>query len=1081
MTAGNGGKISELRNRLEPLSVAEQTEFILDVVRAAISEATGERPFGDDASRRPFRALGIYRGRAEDLRTRLSQRTGVRLAPTVLFDHPTPAALASFLRSELMGTGTELTPGPDAVGSDEPIAVVGMACRFPGGITGPDSLWNLAGAGGDAISDFPRNRGWDIDAVFDPDPDHPGTSYVRKGGFLHDAGWFDADFFGLSPREALATHPQQRLLLECAWESFEDAGIVPDRLRGSDTGVFVGVVHEEYGPHWHLAPEGIEGYLLMGTMSSSTAGRLSYHFGFEGPAISLDTACSSSLVALHLACQSLRQGECSLALAAGTTVNPLPGHFVAFSRQRGLSPDGHCKAFGAGADGTAWGEGVGVVLVERLRDAERLGHRVLAVVRGSAVNQDGASNGLTAPNGPAQQRVIRQALANARLSPDDIDAVEAHGTGTALGDPIEAQALLATYGAGRTGAPLLLGSLKSNIGHTQAAAGVAGVMKMVLALQHGRLPRTLFAEQPSPHVDWSTGGIRLLQDQTPWPDTGRPRRAAVSAFGVSGTNAHLILEQAPSRPSSASTASPGSAEFGLSGTATGAGEGTVRGDVLPSPGVVPWVVSGRDPAGLSAQVERLREFVADHPELPVADIGFSLATSRSALDHRAVILAADHETAMRELDALSARQALAEWEGPGSGRVAFAFSGQGAQWMGMGRELAGRFPVFVQALEEVCTLLTDNLRSGGAEPESSVSDLLLRAGSDADAGSRLIDETMFAQAGLFAFEVALVELLASWGVRPDVVLGHSLGEITAAYVAGVMSLEDACVLVAARGRLMQALPSGGAMAAVQVDETGARAALAELGVDSVVSVAAVNGPASVVLSGPSELVTAVVDVLEGRGGRARWLRVSHAFHSLLMEPMLEEFGRVVAGLRFHSPRTTLVSGVSGEVAGAEMAEAGYWVRHARECVRFGDAVAAAADVGVSRWVEVGPDSVLTPLVHLNLPDTADGRTVVGTVRRGRPVVGQLLDALGDLWIAGVGVDWERAFAGMACRQITLPTYAFQRKWFWLGVDGAPIEVEDESVAVPGVDEWVYRVVWRSVPGEWVGVGGRWVVVVPRGG
>ncbi|MFJ5222665.1 SDR family NAD(P)-dependent oxidoreductase [Streptomyces sp. NPDC088400] len=986
-----------LARRLRGLSDAEQIRLLLDLVQNQVATVLGHTSAAAIDPVRAFRDLGFDSLTAVDLRNRLNTATALHLPATLIFDHPTPSALAGHLREQVLGAAVVPagTPAPSVPapigGTDEPIVIVGMGCRFPGDVTSPETLWDLVASGRDGITPFPADRGWDEQALRD---------IVAVGGFVPDAGDFDAELFGISPREALVMDPQQRLLLETAWEAVERAGIDPRSLRGSSTGVFAGVSGNGYGGQLHEAGAETEGYLLTGVTPSVASGRLSYALGLEGPAVSVDTACSSALVALHLACQALRMGECDMALAGGATIMANPGMFLEFARQGGLSGDGRCKSFAEDADGTGWAEGAGVLVVERLSDARRLGHNVLAVVRGSAVNQDGASNGLTAPNGPSQQRVIRQALASARLSASDVDAVEAHGTGTKLGDPIEAQALLATYGQARTDDdPLWLGSIKSNIGHPQAAAGVAGLIKMVMALSEQRLPKTLYAEERSSHVDWATGAVELLTEAREWPRGERVRRAGVSSFGISGTNAHVIIEEAPETVPAVAEDRP-----------------TTE---LPT---VPWVLSGRSTQALEAQALRLADFVGER-DADALDVGLSLVTTRAALERRAVVLGGDRDALRAGLADLGGVSVVSGTVA--EGRTAWMFTGQGSQRLGMGRELHAAFPVFAQALDEVCGLLDAEL-SGVAGFGVPVREVLFAAeGSDAAA---LLDRTGYAQSLLFAVQVALVELLRSWGTSPDVVFGHSIGEFAAAYAAGVFDVADGARLVAGRARLMQALPEGGAMAAIEASEAEVMEILAGLSGDTRIVVAAVNGPTAVVVSGDEDAVEQAMSVAREQERRVSRLRVSHAFHSPLMEPMLAEFGEIAATVDYREPTLPAVSTVSGQaLADGDWTTAAYWTEQIRRPVRFQDAVTSAVGTqGVTRLLEVGPDPVLTSLTSAAVDVPA-----IAVLRKGRAEAETLMIGVAELYVRGTDVNWSSVFAGTGARRVALPTYAFQRQRFWL--------------------------------------------------
>ncbi|MGW1800884.1 SDR family NAD(P)-dependent oxidoreductase [Streptomyces sp. NPDC001984] len=1011
-TARTGGADgSSLADRLARLPEPERDTLLLDLVCSHVADVLGHDSADAVEPDRAFKELGFDSLTAVELRNRLGATTGLRLPATLVFDHPSARAAAQYLKETALGSAASGAPAPAvaAAAADEPIAIVAMACRFPGGVETPEDLWRLVADGTETVSAFPTDRGWDIEGVYHPEPGTLGRTYTRSGGFLYDAAEFDAEFFGISPNEALGMDPQQRLLLETSWEIFERAGLDPATLRGSRTGVFTGAMYHDYANSR--------------ATGSINSGRLSYTYGLEGPAVTVDTACSSSLVALHLAIQALRSGECTLALAGGVTVMATTEVLVEFGLQQGLSPDGRCRSFAQDADGTGFSEGVGLLLVERLSDARAAGHPVLAVVKGSAVNQDGASNGISAPNGPAQQRVIRQALANAGLGPADVDVVEAHGTGTTLGDPIEAQALLATYGQDRPeDRPVWLGSIKSNIGHTQAAAGVAGLIKVIEAIRHGVLPKTLHADTPSTKVDWSEGNLRLLAETQEWPATDGPRRAAVSSFGISGTNAHVIVEQAPEQPDR-------SADAGAA----------------PS-GVLPWLLSGRTPQALRAQAAKLAAWLGTGPQADAPDIAQALAVERTAFEHRAAVLAEDHDQALRTLIALAEGDlpatAVSDRARTSGRKLAFLFTGQGAQRLGMGRELYDTFPVFAEAFDAVL-----------AELDLPLRDVVW--GEDAEQLSR----TEFTQPALFAIEVALYRLVESWGIKPDYLAGHSIGEFAAAHVSGVLSLADAARLVAARGRLMQALPEGGAMAALQATEDEVRPLLADG-----VGIAAVNGPTAVVVSGVEAEVLRVKAHFEAEGRKTARLKVSHAFHSPLMEPMLDEFRSVAQQLTYGEPSIPIVSTVTGlSIDADEIGTPEYWVRHVGATVRHADAVARLEALQVGTFVEIGPDAALTATGAecLTGGDEADA-VFVAALRRGREERRELAAAVALAHCRGVAVDWRAYFAGHPGHRVELPTYAFQRRPYWLAETGGDgVVVIGSGASAPEQDD-VDTGRWREI-------------------
>ncbi|MET9955879.1 type I polyketide synthase, partial [Streptomyces sp. NPDC006339] len=861
----------------------------------------------------------------------------------------------------------ELEAGEREAGNDDPIVIVGIGCRFPGGVDSPEALWRVVAEQRDVISGFPADRGWDLDGLYHPDPDHSGTTYVRNGGFLHEAAEFDPAFFGISPREALAMDPQQRLLLEVSWEALERAGITPKSLHGTSTGVFLGAIAQEYGPRLGEADAGAAGFGLTGTTTSVASGRVAYTLGLQGPALTVDTACSSSLVALHLAVRALRSGECSLALAGGVTIMSTPGIFVEFSRQRGLAEDGRCKSFSADADGTAWAEGVGVLVVERLSDARRLGHQVLAVVAGTAVNQDGASNGLTAPSGPAQERVIRAAVEDAGVSFSGVDAVEAHGTGTVLGDPIEAQALLATYGSERDGRPLLLGSLKSNLGHAQAAAGVGGVIKMVMALRNGELPATLNVTKPSELVDWASGGVEILTEPRPWPSgDDRVRRAGVSSFGISGTNAHVILAEAPIEPSVEDATAPDDA-------------GRLDGSTLP------WVVSARSAGALAEAAGQLAAYVRERPELRPADVAYSLATGRSAFESRAVVPGTDgRDGLLAGLDALASGEAEGR-HGVSSSRAVFVFPGQGSQWAGMATELLDTSPEFARVIAECETALAPYV-------DWSLT-AVLRGGNDAPG----FDRVDVVQPASWAMMLGLAALWQTSGITPTAVVGHSQGEIAAAVVAGGLSLEDGARVVALRSRALRVLSGGGGMAWLSLPEAEAEELLTSW--PGKISVAAVNGPSSTVVAGHPHALDELLTHCETNGIWARRIPVDYASHSPHVDEIRDTLAHDLRDITPRPGRIAFHSTVTGEALDTTQLDADYWFRNLRSKVRLADTITQLATPD-TLFIEVSAHPVLATGITETLESLDSTGAVVPTLHRNAGSLHHFIESTAHAWTHG---------------------------------------------------------------------------------
>ena len=1030
---------TQLVERLTAAPVQQRKKLVVDYLRDAVAEVTRIDP-AEIREEAGLFDLGMDSLMAVELRRRLERAVGKELPATLAMDYPRITDVANYLVNDVLRLSAQASadaaaqPAPVATSvtttrTDEPIAIVSVACRFPGA-PDPEAYWELLSGGVDAIREIPDDR-FDVDEYYDPDPETPGKIYTRYGGFLDTIDGFDPEFFGISPREAVWMDPQQRLMLEIAWEGLERAGYSPASLRGSRSGVFVGVAANEYSQLLAAnSVDTIEAHFITGNALNVIAGRVAFVLGLEGPAMAVDTACSASLVAVHQACQALHSGDCDLALAGGVNVLLSPASIIATSRARMLSADGRCKTFDAAANGYARSEGCGILVLKRLSDAERDGDPILAVIKGTAVNQDGASSGLTVPNGGAQQRLISATLARAGVAGRDVDYLEAHGTGTSLGDPIEVQAAAAVYGADRDpNRPLLIGSVKTNIGHLESAAGIAGLIKVVLSLQHGVLPQNLHFEHPSPHIPWDSLPVRVVDKAIPWLADGRPRRAGTSSFGFSGTNAHVLIEEAPSPSAVADEISEGDAVADTTAAPEPAA-GLELVSVLP--------LSARSSHALVALAQRYGAWLDQHPEVDIADVCFTAGVGRSHFEHRAALVV-DSVAGARELLAGLAENRL----GPGAVRgecgdppkTAWLFTGQGSQYPGMARELFDTEPVFADIVKR-CAEAVD-----GMLPRPLLEVLFDTA---TDAGETL-RHTSFAQPALFAVEMGLARLWQSWGIEPDVVLGHSVGQYAAACVAGVFSLEDGARLIAERGRLFGSLPDGGRMVAVFADAQKVERVADEF---PHISVAAYNGP-NTVLSGPGADLEEIVARLSGDGIRCTWLDTSHAFHSELLEPVLDEFESYARRFEFAVPTLPLICNRTGAVLTAETPlDAQYWRRHSRQPVQFAESVRTVAALGCSVVMEIGPQPILTNAALQAWPESSAAPRAIVSLRKDADARRQMAEALGAAYVAGHRPEFA-ALHHRPRRRLELPTYPFQRRRIWpktSSVNG----MAGEGAAVPGI-------------------------------